>query len=216
MKQEVENRRDFLGRIAIGTMTVPFLLGCERTSLARLSGESILDKIKKNAITDSDCNWCGAKDVPADVARQTNLTNPREKGEIIEIRGTVFQQDGKTPSPNILIYLYHTDTEGLYGQEGQPHHGRFRGWLLTDKKGQYNFRTIKPASYPNRQHPAHIHMTLTGIDRKEDWIDNILFKGDKLITPEQRIVKKGGFNPILELERSSEGILEGVRDIQLP
>ncbi len=216
MKQKVENRRDFLGRIVIGTMSVPFLLGCERLSSAKLNEESILDKIKKNAITDSDCNWCGAKDAPNNVTWQTELTKPNEEGEIIEISGTVFQQDGKTPAPNILIYLYHTDTEGLYGRKGQPRHGHFRGWLLTNNYGRYEVRTIKPESYPNRQIAAHIHMTITSIDRKEDWIDTILFKGDKFITSEQRITKRGGFNPILDLKRNSEGILEGVRDIQLP
>jgi hypothetical protein len=60
-------------------------------------------------------------------------------------------------------------------------------------------------------------MTLTGKNFKEDWIDSILFEGDKFITAQERnqAGKKGGFNPILELEKGADGILRGVRDIQL-
>jgi len=30
------------------------------------------------------------------------------------IRGTVYQNDGKTPAPNVLIYYYQTNPEGRY------------------------------------------------------------------------------------------------------
>lgn len=58
-------------------------------------------------------------------------------------------------------------------------------------------------------------MTVTTPETREDWIDSILFKGDSLITAHERESRKGGFNPILTLERSG-GLLSGVRDIALP
>jgi hypothetical protein len=58
-------------------------------------------------------------------------------------------------------------------------------------------------------------MTLTGKNFKEDSIDSILFEGDKFITSEERITRKGGFNPIVKLEKGADGILRAVRDIQL-
>jgi len=56
--------------------------------------------------------------------------------------------------------------------------------------------TIKPAPYPNRTEAAHIHMTLTGKNFREDSIDAILFEGDKFITARERTEagKRGGFN----------------------
>jgi hypothetical protein len=44
-----------------------------------------------------------------------------------------------------------------------------------------------------------------------------LFEGDRLISAEERNTagKKGGFNPILKLEKGADGILRGTRDIQL-
>lgn len=44
------------------------------------------------------------------------------------------------------------------GQTGQARrHGHLRGWMKTNQKGEYKFRTIKPAPYPNARIPAHIH-----------------------------------------------------------
>ena len=133
------------------------------------------------------------------------------------ISGTVYQPDGKTPAPNILIYLYHTDMYGIYGKKGEHKDGKFRGWMLTDTNGKYRFRSIKPAPYPNTTSAAHVHMTLTGKRVREDWIDSILFEGDRFISQRERekAGKRGGFYPILKLEKGVDGILRGTRDIQL-
>lgn len=215
MKKKIENRRQFIGRIGIGVVAAPLLLNCRLSSRAQTSEQTALDMIRKNAISDPGCNWCGAKDVPTSVSWKTSLSDPTGNGKPIKIAGTVYQADGKTPAGDTLIYFYHTDTEGIYGRRGQHRHGHFRGWLLTDKKGRYEFDTIMPASYPNSRNPAHIHMTVTDVDRKEDWIDSILFEGDPFITSSQRRVGKGGFNPILSLGKDPTGKLVGLRDIML-
>lgn len=213
--QNQENRRDFLKRVSTVALAMPFLANC--ASAQKTAEASDLELIKKNAIQ-GDCNWCGAKDFPADVGWRSVLAKDGEKGEPLVVSGTVFLPDGKTPAPNTLIYAYHTDTEGIYGKDGEPLHGRFRGWMLTDEQGRYEIRSIKPASYPNSTIAAHIHMTLTGATFKEDWIDSVLFEGDKFISIRERekAGKKGGFNPILTFEKKSDGTLYGIRDIQLP
>jgi protocatechuate 3,4-dioxygenase beta subunit len=146
------------------------------------------------------------------------LSEKSDKDVPLIISGTVFEPDGKTPAPNVLIYFYHTDSEGYYGKGAKPVHGHFRGWLLTDAQGRYEFSTIKPASYPNQTFAAHIHMTVTGKNFREDWLDSILFEGDKFISVRERSQagRKGGFNPILPLEKNANGILHGIRNIQLP
>lgn len=218
MKQTNENRREFLQRAAVAAVAFPLLLSCRSDTLAqRKKDEDVLRLIKKNA-KPASAEGVGAIDAPENVSWKTVLSKDADRGEKMLISGTVFEADGKTPAPDVLIYLYHTDIEGYYGRGGGEHkHGRYRGWLLTDAKGRYEFQTIKPAPYPENRFAAHIHTTVTTKDLREDWIDNYLFEGDALISARERqdAGKKGGFNPILKLEKGSGGIWRATRDIQL-
>ncbi len=217
MNQKEENRREFLRRAALAAVALPFLLNCKSDTLAQKSDEDVLSLLKKNA-KPSGVEGMGAIDAPASVSWKTVLSTNADKGEKMLISGTVFEADGKTPAPNVLIYLYHTDIEGYYGRGGGEHkHGRYRGWLLTDAKGRYEFQTIKPAPYPENRFAAHIHTTLTTKNMREDWIDSTLFEGDTLISARERETagRKGGFNPILKLEKGANEIWQATRDIRL-
>ena len=60
----------------------------------------------------------------------------------VKITGTVFEKDGKTPAENIILYVYHTDRNGIYQPSKMPigwekTHGQYRGWLKTDKDGKH-------------------------------------------------------------------------------
>lgn len=214
MENESQNRREFL-KLASLALAFPLVGGCTPENEAQYPGLDILSQIKRNAITSGGEVWWGAIDAPANVSSRAVLANGGDRGEPIIVSGTVFMPDGKTPAPNVLIYLYHTDVYGIYGRTGEHKHGRFRGWMLTDDKGRYELRTIKPASYPNSTQFAHIHMTLTGTDFREDWADSILFEGDKFLTEKARRPERGGFNHVLTLVKGSDGIARGVRNIQL-
>ncbi len=216
MNQINENRREFLKRASVAALAFPLLLNCKNSTLAQKSDAGILSLIKKNALP-VGAEGMGAIDAPDNVSWKTVLAKETDEGEPMIISGTVFLPDAKTPAPNVLIYLYHTDMYGIYGKRGEHKHGKFRGWMLTDSQGKYEFRSIRPASYPNTTFAAHVHTTLTGKNFKEDWIDSILFEGDRFISQREREMagKKGGFNPILKLEKGADGILRGVRNIHL-
>ena len=202
-------------RASVAALAFPFLIGCKTDSVAQKT-KSELSLIKENAMP-SGTEARGAIDAPDNVSWKTALSKKSDKDEPMIISGTIFQPDGKTPAPNVLIYFYHTDSEGYYGRGGEVRDGHFRGWMLTGADGNYEFISIKPAPYPSRTDAAHVHMTLTGLNFKEDSINTILFEGDPLIKEHERtsVGKWGEFIPILKLEKGADGILRGTRNFKL-
>lgn len=165
------------------------------------------------------CEWCGAMDAPENLSWSTTIADDNEPGEKLIVNGTVYHQDG-TPASGIIIYVYHTNAEGIYAKKGDEtgngkRHGHLRGWIKTDAGGRYQIKTIKPVAYPSRQEPAHIHLTLSGENMPEYWIESTLFDDDPLITPKMRADNgKGNFAHIIKLTRE-DGVWMGERDIKL-
>lgn len=166
-----------------------------------------------------DCEWCGTAEAPANISAKTRIAPKGEPGQAIVLSGKVFREDGITPAEGVIIYAYHTNAEGYYKKTGTEkgngqRHGHLRGWVKTDKKGNYSIQTIKPAPYPSRKEPAHIHMTIEAPGQQEYWIPSTLFKGDPLITAKDA-VKEGSADHIVEFQLEKDGILHGRRDIIL-
>lgn len=115
------------------------------------------------------------------------------------INGIVYKADGKTPAPGVILYIYHTDETGHYTAKGDAkgwakRHGEIRGWMRTNEKGEYKFVTLRPAPYPGRTEPAHIHITVKEPGVTEYYIDEYLFTDDPYLTPEKRqnLPNRGG------------------------
>jgi len=89
--------------------------------------------------------------------------------------------------------------------------------MRTNAEGRYEFRTIKPVSYPGRRIPAHIHAFVSGPGYPEYWIDEYWFEDDPFITDEMRrkLSGEGAFFPIIKLTRGDDMVLRGVRDIKI-
>ena len=149
------------------------------------------------------------------------LPDFNDDGPKLKLTGTIYQQDGKTPAKDIILYIYHTDQNGIYPTKGDEtgwakRHGYLRGWIKTDSDGEYTFYTLKPGIYPSRNAPAHIHPVILEPDGKYYWIDEYLFEGDPLITEDESsdIAPRGGNSGIISLKKEA-GILVGERNIIL-
>jgi len=160
---------------------------------------------------------CGSCDAPANLSWKTVITSKDETGEHLLMSGTIYQPDGTTPAEGVVLFVFHTDATGRYNKEDDPNNPRLRGWMKTGKDGRYEFRTIKPAPYPQLKTPAHIHAHIYGPGYPEYYIDEYWFEGDPLITPAERVKLsgRGGFPSIITLTRDGEGVLRGVRNIKL-
>ena len=84
----------------------------------------------------------------------TWLSARDEPGLPMYVSGCVFGPDGVTPAPGVVVYVYHTDRTGIYAEPGAP--PRLCGWIRTDRRGRYAYRSIRPAPYPGGRQPAHV------------------------------------------------------------
>ena len=157
----------------------------------------------------------------AGLSSQAQIGPEDEPGESLTLRGTVYEADGRTPAPGVVIYAYQTNAEGLYANgtdetEWSRRHGNLRGWAKTGDDGTYRFDTIKPAPYPDQDMPAHVHFTILEPGRQPYWIDDIVFDGEFGVTDEYRrqMTDRGG-NGIVALETGAGGKLSVRRDIIL-
>jgi len=99
-----------------------------------------------------------------------------EPGQRLVITGHVFSADGR-PRGGIQMYAYHTDAKGLYRPDGSfKGEPRLRGTLVTASDGSYEIDTIKPAPYPDRNIPAHIHVHLRWLGHDQE--EEIRFEGN--------------------------------------
>ncbi len=138
----------------------------------------------------------------------------------LKITGTVFENDGKTPAENILLYIYHTGRNGIYQPSEKPigwekTHGQYRGWLKTGKDGKFTFYTFRPAPYPKVQEPEHIHIYIKEPNTIPYYIDSYFFESDpKLTTEKKQSQKNRGGSGIVKLEMEN-GIWTANRNVIL-
>lgn len=209
-------RRGLLGTLAI----MPLAAACNRALPANAQNQQSSKTPLLNLYQCEGCEGSLERDAAA-LDWQTQISTPIEAGETFVFEGVVYQANGKTPAPNVVLYAYHTNADGLYANGSNEstwsrRHGRLRGWVKTGADGRYRFQSIKPAPYPNDILPAHVHITVMEPERQPYWIDDIVFDGEFGVTEKYRrsMVNKGG-NGIVKSSRSADGIWEVTRDIIL-
>lgn len=179
------------------------------------------------------CNCCVFGEVKGmKLSHIAKIAPDTTAGERIKISGIVYRADGTTPVVNAKMYFYHTNNIGKYGKLGTEDknshawwHGYCRGWLQTNEKGEYEINTIRPVAYPNRDEPAHIHISVEYEEKPCFHLVDFFFKDDKLLTNNywSRIrtmyKKEGNINEEafkgITLSKNNEGMQEGKKNIIL-
>jgi protocatechuate 3,4-dioxygenase beta subunit len=149
------------------------------------------------------------------------LPDFKESGPKLEISGTIYQADRKTPAKDVILYIYHTDQKGVYPLKGNEtgwakRHGYLRGWIKTNADGKYKFYTLRPASYPDTRAPQHIHPVIKEANKNEYYIDEYLFADDPYLDEKEKTnQQKRGGSGIITLTKNKNGTWVGKRDIVL-
>ena len=142
----------------------------------------------------------------ATASSTATLDRAGEVGTPMVVRGQVFKPDGTTPAAGVVVYAYHTATDGEYhtGTDGRP---RLSGYVRTDQTGRFELRTIRPAAYPGGRTAAHVHFQLWGAGFAPQWGEDLLFAGDPAISDAERrrSAAAGRFASIRTPERLADG-----------
>jgi protocatechuate 3,4-dioxygenase, beta subunit len=144
------------------------------------------------------------------------IAGSNEPGTPLVVTGTVYEQDGATPIAGARVYVYHTDSAGLYSPTNDNSNPRLHGTMRTGSDGRYEFQTIKPGSYPGMNNPAHIHYVVSAPGYRELNFE-IMFDSDPFINDRIRQEAEADHGALVlrPLMTDSNGRLRCVTDIRL-
>jgi protocatechuate 3,4-dioxygenase, beta subunit len=159
-------------------------------------------KRSNSKIVGGGCDGCELMfvGIPKNIQSVDTSSAWNEKGQRLLVTGKVLKIDGRTPAPNVIVYYWQTDNNGLYSpgigfNKKAEKHGHVRGWVKSDENGSYSIYTIRPANYPNSDRVAHIHLSIKEpeIDN-EYYTDKLVFSDDKFLTgaKKKKFENRGG------------------------
>ncbi|WP_309562438.1 intradiol ring-cleavage dioxygenase [Christiangramia sp. SM2212] len=127
----------------------------------------------------------------------------------LKITGVIYQANGTTPAKDVILYIHHTNAEGVYPTKGDEkgwaeRHGYIRGWIKTDKDGRYTFYSQIPGSYPDGKNPAHIHPIILEPDGSYYYLSAYFFEGDPLLTRHHMEDPPRGSDGVVKLQENDE------------
>ena len=142
----------------------------------------------------------------AATASRGRIAPATEPGVPLLVKGVLFRADGRTPLSGGLVFAYHTDQQGLYNPDQSVHSWRLRGAVRTGADGSFEFKTIRPASYPQTRIPQHIHVELQTADgsyHAGEW----RFSDDPLVEEAERAdsARAGAFGWVRPVSVSEAG-----------
>jgi protocatechuate 3,4-dioxygenase beta subunit len=213
LKFTVENLRHMKYNTCFYLISGLLLVACASTTQDTQDGTQLL----------GTCEGCEAVFEYGDkvLGSIDTLSDFDQEGTPIRITGFIYKSDARTPARDVVLYLYHTDQNGVYppaddGTEWGRRHGSIRGWIKTGADGRYMFYTQKPGTYPDGSEAAHVHATILEPDGRYYWIEEFYFAGDTLLTSKEASpVKPRGGTPGLVILLDKGGILTAQRDIIL-
>ena len=97
-----------------------------------------------------------------------NDAGAQADGDVTHLGGRILDSSGR-PLRNATVEIWQVDGHGVYlhsRSAGERRDANFQGYgrFLTDSRGRYYFRTVKPVPYPGRT--PHIHFAISQHGRR--------------------------------------------------
>jgi protocatechuate 3,4-dioxygenase beta subunit len=125
-----------------------------------------------------------------------NLNYDNLEGDTLAVSGFVYEGlDDTKPLTNAKVYIWQTDAVGKYHPNNNGAMSSYdrsevslRGYVVTDNKGAYTFKTIYPGEYSGRARHIHIKIQADGF---KELTSQLLFAlpGDALEFDEDTVSK---------------------------
>lgn len=135
---------------------------------------------------------------------RTNLNPPGFSGGILDLSGTILNDDGKTPASKCLVEIWQNQQNGFYDNITDDF--LYRARQRTDGNGRYHYITTLPVPEPvperdNVFRPAHIHLRISS-KGQQDLITQIYFQGDPYLAADPSTRSDLAINRILEVKKA--------------
>lgn len=102
------------------------------------------------------------------------LAQSDEPGEPLLIYGKVIDGTTNQPIKGASLFLYQTDSSGIYNASGGPDdQARIQGTIHTNENGCFKIKTILPGDYPRQRNSRHLHYVINAKGYEE--LKSILF-----------------------------------------
>lgn len=125
---------------------------------------------------------------PSQMSSSGRIAGEAEPGAPLLVLGQIVQPDGRTPAKGVVVHAYHRDQHGFdFGaKDRELPTWRLQGWVETDDRGRFEFRTIRPAPDHMGRDGPHIHFTLESPMFGRQWAPTVHFADDAMLTEKFR------------------------------
>lgn len=187
---------------------ISFNYNAEAQETANNSDDIPKNYKKRSPIYDYSEKQLNSVDTIPDFASRTNK---------LKITGTIYENDGKTPAKNVLLFIHQADEDGNFElkRHNKKRYVKHRGWVRTDANGRYTFYTFVPGKYMFGNELAQILPILKEPNKPEYKIESFVFDNDPSLTKSCRAkIMETNPNRIIKLDKK-EGLFVANRDIIL-
>ncbi|QKX05421.1 hypothetical protein HN014_11010 [Aquimarina sp. TRL1] len=131
------------------------------------------------------------KKKPIEIPAASRIAAKDEQGIPLIIKGKIYNPD-TTPAEGIIVHSYHRDGNGFdFGKNDvELTTWRLQGWAKTDKNGNFEFKTIRPAPDYLGREGAHIHFTTISKEFGRQWAPKVFLSDDPMLTEKQHSASK--------------------------